>query len=328
MKKILYIAFFSCLAIPFSCSDKESKGKENTYRPDSVGRINGLQIVISNELWNGDVGEKVREYFAALTLGLPQQEPIFSISQMVPEAHTGFARNTRTFLYLQLADGDMVSLKKDPYARPQVGAFIKATSEEKMMQLLDENHERIVKAFKANEIKERQRRTNVSPLKVDSLQERFGVSLKIPSAYRVAAASDQFYWIRKDLKDGTTNILIYEVPLYTIQSDSTAVGDIIKMRNTIGSRHLPVEEDGLFITEKAYAPYLSNGQIDGKFAYETKGTWEVQGELMAGPFINYAVYDEANNRYLILEGFTYAPSVEKRDLQFELESILKSANIK
>jgi len=328
MKRILYIFLLSCGTTFFSCSDTNSKEKENTYRPESVGSINGLQIIIENDLWNGEVGEKVREYFAALTLGLPQQEPIFSISQMTPEAHTGFARNTRTFLHLQLAEEDKVSLKKDPYARPQLGVFIKATSKEKMTQLLQENHKQIVESFKANEIKERQRRTRISTLKIDSLQERFGVRLNMPSAYRVAAASNQYYWMRKDLKEGTTNILIYEVPLYTIQSDSTAVGDIIKMRNTIGSKYLPVEEDGLFITEKAYAPYLSKTQIDGKFAYETKGTWEVQGELMAGPFINYAVYDEANKRYLILEGFTYAPSVEKRDLQFELESILKSARIK
>ena len=91
--------------------------------------------------------------------------------------------------------------------------------------------------------------------------------------------------------------------------------------------HLPVEDDGRFITEEAYAPFLFTAEIDGKPAYETKGTWEVKNQYIAGPFLNYAVRDEANNRYLILEGFTYAPSVEKRDLQFELESILKSAKI-
>ena len=64
-----------------------------------------------------------------------------------------------------------------------------------------------------------------------------------------------------------------------------------------------------------------------KFAYETKGTWEVKDDWMGGPFVNYAVRDEKNNRYLILEGFTYAPAVSKRDLQFELESILNSAKI-
>jgi len=154
-----------------------------------------------------------------------------------------------------------------------------------------------------------------------------GVSLQIPSAYRIAKATDSFFWLRKDLKDGTTNILVYEVPLSMITNDTTAVGDIIKIRDSIGSRLLPVEDDGQFITEDAYAPYLYKTKIDGKFAYETKGTWEVKDDWMGGPFVNYAVRDEKNNRYLILEGFTYAPAVAKRDLQFELESILNSAKI-
>ena len=155
-----------------------------------------------------------------------------------------------------------------------------------------------------------------------------GVQMQIPSAYRVAKATDSFYWLRKDLKDGTTNILVYEVPLTLIKNDSSAVSDIIKIRDSIGSKLLPVEDDGLFITEDAYAPYIFMSEIDGLFAYETKGTWEVKDAWMGGPFINYAIRDEKNNRYLIIEGFTYAPSVAKRDLQFELESILNTAKLK
>ena len=45
---------------------------------------------------------------------------------------------------------------------------------------------------------------------------------------------------------------------------------------------------------------------------------------MAGPFVNYAIKDTKNNRYLILEGLTYNPSKSKRDLVFELEAIIQS----
>ncbi len=325
MKNIYYFLMAGFLLL-VSCQDAPTK-RDTAYLKDSVGRINGLQVVIPNDLWNGPVGEKIREHFAALVDGLPQQEPLFTINQLNPNAFEDFARTYRTFLYIQLGDKDTVSLKKNSYARPQIGAFITGTSEEELIKLIDTEQARIIAAFKNAELKERQRRTEISIKKIDSLKERFGLSLRVPSAYRIAAANDDFYWIRKDLKDGTTNILIYEVPLSFISEDSTIVGDIIKMRDSIGSGYLPVEDDALFITEEAYAPYLFTTEIDGKFAYETKGTWEVKDEFMAGPFLNYAVKDEANDRYLVLEGFTYAPSTEKRDLQFELESILKSAKI-
>jgi hypothetical protein len=45
---------------------------------------------------------------------------------------------------------------------------------------------------------------------------------------------------------------------------------------------------------------------------------------MNGPFINYAILDQTNDRILVIEGFCYAPSKQKRDLMFELESIIKS----
>lgn len=322
--KILFYPLVFCTILFFSCNSSTGK-RDTSYLTESVGAINGLQVVISNTLWNDSVGEKIREYFATPADGLPQIEPIFSINQIQPENFSDFARSYRTFLYVDLGEEDTVKIKKDSYAKPQIGAFVTGTSEEKLIELIQENQERLITTFKAFEIKERQRRTNISLLTIDSLKERFGISLKIPSAYRVASACGDFYWIRKDLKsNGSTNLLIYEVPINVIGKDSSIIGDIIKVRDTIGSGYLPVEDDGLFVTEEAYAPYLFTTEIDGKFSYETKGTWEIKDDFMAGPFLNYAIKDEENNRFLIIEGFTYAPSMEKRDLQFELESIIKS----
>ncbi len=323
--KLFTIALFSLFIAFTSCNNSGTKDK--SLVPNSVGNINSLQIITPNDLWNGVVGEAIRNNFAAPTDGLPQDEPLFSMNQMPPDAFTGFARSNRLFLYVVLSNEDKVTIATDEYAKPQAGALIKATSEEKLVELINKNASQIIASFHASEIKERQRRTAISLMKSDSLKKVMGVSLQIPSAYRIAKATDSFFWMRKDLKDGTTNILVYQVPLSMITNDSTAVGDIIKIRDSIGSKLLPVEDDGQFITEDAYAPYLFTTKIDGKFAYETKGTWEVKDDWMGGPFVNYAVRDEKNNRYLILEGFTYAPSVSKRDLQFELESILHSAKI-
>ncbi len=320
--KTIYTALLA-VAVLFSCND--SGKKDTSYRPDSVGNVNNLQVVIDNDLWNGPVGEEIRTYFAAPTDGLPQDEPLFTMNQMPVSTFTDFARTNRIFLHVSLGKENKVKITKNEYARPQVGAIVTATSKEGLITLLQEKHKQIIDAFHDSEIKERQRRTEVSMLKTDSLKERFGLDIKVPSAYRISNASDDFYWMRKDLKSGTTNILIYEVPLSTITSDSMAVSEIIKMRDSIGGGYLPVEDDGRFITEDAYAPYLFKTEIDGKFAYETKGTWEVKGAYMGGPFVNFAVKDKDNDRYVILEGFTYAPTVQKRDLQFELESILRSA---
>ena len=283
---------------------------------------------MENDLWNAEVGEAVREYFAAPVDGLPQEEPLFSMNQQPPSTYTDFARKYRTFLHVTIDDTTGVSIRRNPYAKPQTGAFIVGKSKEDVINLLEENHQRIIAAFKASELIEKQRRVNISLKKVDSLKQFFGVSLKMPSAYRTALATDKICWYRKNLKQGESNIIVYDVPMSMISSDSTAIGEIIKIRDSIGGSLLPVEEENArFITEAAYTPYLFSTRIDDKYTYETKGIWEVTEQWMGGPFINYAVKDSVNNRYVILEGFVYAPLTSKRDLQFELEAILRSAVI-
>ena len=45
---------------------------------------------------------------------------------------------------------------------------------------------------------------------------------------------------------------------------------------------------------------------------------------MAGPFLSYSVLDKDNNRMIVVEGFTFAPAINKRDYMFELEAILRT----
>jgi hypothetical protein len=80
-------------------------------------------------------------------------------------------------------------------------------------------------------------------------------------------------------------------------------------------------------TEEAYSPYFFKIKLDGRQAYEMRGTWELKNDFMSGPFINYVILDKANDRAVILEGFCYSPSKEKRDLMLELEAIIKTVTI-
>lgn len=315
---LLLLSFF----IQFSCSNKDQSKQK--YLATSNGNINNLQVIMPNEMWNTSVGETVRKYFAAPTDGLPQDEPIFSMRQIPPHAFEGFVRNSRIFLHVDKADKDTLIIKEDVHAKPQLAVSLTSTSVNGLIDLLDEHHEEIINAFKETELKERQRRTKISRLDAPKIKENFGVEIEMPSAYRLALVEDDFIWIRKDLESGyTTNIMIYEVPMEFID-ETNPIASIIEMRDTVGSSFLPVEDDSPFITEAAYAPYLFEIELDGKPTYESKGTWEVKDSFMGGPFVNYAIKDIENNRYLILEGFTHAPSIVKRDLQFELESILKT----
>ncbi|HET8886119.1 MAG TPA: DUF4837 family protein [Salinimicrobium sp.] len=323
MKKITFLFLaFACL---LACD--ETPKENQIVLTDSSGRINSISVVVDNELWRGEVGEVLREYLAAPVAGLPQDEPLFSLSQIPPESFSGFVRKSRNFLKIE--KGQMgLEVTKDLYARPQTGIVISGQSQKEIINVIKAEAENIIATFKSAEIKENQRRIRKSLQNNAPLKDSLGVSLKFPTAYRYAVQEDDFFWLRKEIPNGGMNILVFEIPYNTIKKDSNIVSQIIKIRDSIGKKHIPGPTEGThMITEKAYAPYLFETEIDDRFAYETKGTWEVKGAFMAGPFVNYIVDDKENDRYVVLEGFTFAPSAFKRDNMFELEAILKSAEI-
>ena len=326
MKK-LFILAITC-AMVFACNNDKSKGDSNKIVPDSSGNLNNLTIVASNDQWNGEVGEAIREVLAAPVDGLPQDEPLFSMKQMPPEVFSGFAAKNRTALKIEKGKAAL-KIEEDTYAKPQKVVVVSGNSNEEIINQLKENAKKIVSEFKKTELTEKQRRIKKSLHKVTTIENNLGVTLNFPTAYKIAKEEDKFFWIRKDLTTGGMNLMIYQVPLGAITEGDDAVNQVIKIRDSIGKKHIPGEKEGSYlITEHAYSPFFFKEIVDNKPTFVTKGTWEVKGVIMGGPFINYAIEDKINNRYIIAEGFTFAPSVQKRDFMFELEAIIKSLHIK
>ena len=325
MKKLIILAI-TC-AMVFACNNGKSKDSQKIV-PESSGNLNNLTVVASNDQWNGEVGEAIRDILAAPVDGLPQDEPLFSMKQMPPEVFSGFATKNRTALKIEKGQAGL-KIEEDTYAKPQKIVIISGNTTVEILDQLKENAKKIVSELKKTELTEKQRRIKKSLHKVTTIENNLGVTLNFPTAYRIAKEEDKFFWIRKDLTTGSMNLMIYQVPLDAITEGDDAVNQVIKIRDSIGEKHIPGEKEGSYlITEQAYSPFFFKEIVDNKPTYVTKGTWEVKGVIMGGPFVNYAIEDKINNRYIIAEGFTFAPSVQKRDFMFELEAIIKSLHIK
>ncbi|SDG50817.1 DUF4837 family protein [Psychroflexus sediminis] len=306
----------------FSCNDSSS----SAYKAESSGNLNRLNVVITNEQWQDSIGEKIRGIFAADAIGLPQQEPKYALNQIPPEAFNGFARRNRTFFKIEQSKQTGHQILLDSFAEPQTGIIVTGPNSTAIITELENHKSKFLDVFEKSELKEKRRRMQKSPKEVGVIEKSLGINMLFPSAYRYAKQEDDFFWMRKDIKNGSMELLAYEVPLSTIEKNGDIIANVVKMRDSVGAKHIPGPKEGThMITEEAYAPYLFETEIDGKFAYEVKGTWEVKDFFMAGPFVTYAIKDVENDRYVILEGSVFKPSSSKRLQMFEIESILKSA---
>lgn len=176
-----------------------------------------------------------------------------------------------------------------------------------------------------NEIEALQQQMLAAPLNSRTITDKFQITLSVPATYSLAMEKPGFVWLKHDITSGSTSVLVYEVPFSSTSRDHYMAANIMRIRDSIGKLYIHGSvPDTYMVTENSYAPYLSTITICNRKVYETKGSWQLDQDFMMGPFINYTILDKPGNRVLVLEGFCYAPSKEKRDLMLELEAILKS----
>ncbi|KJD36743.1 group I intron homing endonuclease [Tamlana sedimentorum] len=311
-----------------SCGNKK-KSDNDIYIADASGAINNVSVVMENDLWNGSVGEAVRSVLAKPIYGLPQDEPTFTISQIPPTVFSGFVTKNRTVLKIETNKAPGFVVKDDVYAKPQKVIVVSGKTKQEIIDLILENEVKIVDVFHNMELAERARQMAKSPHNYKSIEEKLGLTIDFSSIYRIAKETDNFFWIRKDITTGTTNLLLYELPYDAIKRNDSVVNQIIAIRDSIGKQFIEGPVEGSYLaTEAAYTPFHGETILDNKPTLETKGIWDVKNAFMGGPFINYAIEDKVNNRWVVIEGFAFAPSVDKRNYVLELESIIKSIEIK
>ncbi|CAN1555277.1 Protein of unknown function DUF4837 [Flavobacteriaceae bacterium] len=318
------VHFFLLLTAVFflSCNDKRDSSTEKT-----TGEINTISVLIDDQLWKGEIGDSVRNKFASSVIGLPQEEPQFTINQYPIKFLEGFVVNSRNSIVIKKEAVGRFEIKKNEFATPQNVFYISGRNTIEITDTIEKYTPEIIRIMRQTEIAENQRINDTALIKTERIKKKFKIALNIPKGYNSVLTRKKFIWFKKEITGGSTSVLIYQIPIKNIENhpNSSVINNIIKMRDSIGSLYIHgTERHSKMITEQAYSPYFFNTKLDGRITYETKGTWEMKNDFMSGPFINYCITDYKNQRMLVLEGFCYAPSKKKRDLMFELEAIIKS----
>jgi hypothetical protein len=322
MNKTYFLLFFVSLMF-LSC-----KNENDSIIRQSRGKINTISVIIDDQLWNADVGDSIRNKFASPVIGLPQEEPLFNINQYPTKLLEGFMTDTRAIIVVKKATINKFQIHKDQYASPQNVFHISGKNPSDIIACIEKNYVKMIQIIKEGEIGETQKISKESLLDTQIIANKFRINIAIPTGYIYVLQKSNFIWLKKEIIGGNTSLLLYQVPLKTINRKGDLISCIIKMRDSIGDLYISGKDFNTnMLTEEAYAPYLTKSSQDGKETYETKGTWQLNNDFMSGPFINFAIVDPEYNRILVLEGFCYAPSKDKRDLMHELEAIIKSAVI-
>jgi hypothetical protein len=317
------LLFFTLIFILFSCDSNHKIIKQ-----DSSGRINNVLVVIDIDQWRGKVGDSLRNIIAKNIVGLPQDEPIFTLSQIDLRNFSNILKTNRNIIFVGLGKKNTFQVKTDLYAAPQKIISIQAKDEKNLFAMFNKHANDIVNPIRQSDLKIYQKKITKKFWKPENIEtfKKLGVKLKLPYEYAKVQDTLNYIWFRKEISSGSLNLMVYTVPI-TSEADENGE-NIIAVRDEKCKEYIPGSKEGMYVmTTNDFTPLRFDTTLNGKKTYKTHGTWEMKDGFMAGPFLNYTVVDKKNNRLIIAEGFTYAPNIKKRDYMFELEAILITLEI-
>lgn len=329
MKKIAFTLITASALALTACHTGEVK-------VSSTGKPYELFVVAPAALWQGPAGDTARAVFADEVEMINQPEPRFTVYSVPPASYRSTVSRHRNILILktgsQYPKADMTA-SYNVNSAPQLEVTVTAPSADSMAAFLNTYRSELVKLY---EIAERDRFVARAEEYRDAeigelIREKFDFKMSIPRGYRVRLDTTNFLWISYELPLASVGFTIYTYPADTSAARNAAAGNIIAARNA-AVMQVPGPSDGSYMTTStAVMPDQKKLTVNGREWNQVRGFWEVAGDFMGGPFINYTTCEPEQNRMLAIDGYVYSPSpnnnVPMRDYVRQVEAIFMTIRI-
>jgi len=357
IRRILTSALVFLLGLAtFSCGEDVARSLQPT--PSAFGGINDLTVVSDSALWLNGAQDSVAYFFEAPYIILPQPEPIFDVRHIEPErlAAQPTFRELRNYIVLadlsnedspttQMVMTDMNDAKlqqvkeegfgtavaRNKWATGQQLIYLMGRNQQELFDGLSTAHPAVVKRIAEAEnerIKVTTYFRGIDRRLGDTVAQRSGARLDIPGGYVLVPVDDsRFAWLRKDIKGGSINIMATRVP-YENQEQLSKAG-LKKIRDRVGREYISstLADTYMRVNDTDLPLFTSSTELNGAFAIEGRGIWEMENDFQAGPFISYLINDEADRQLILVDGFVLAPGEKKRELMGEIEQVLQTAAV-
>ncbi len=324
MKKISLLAIltFSISLLFFTSCDTQK-----TPKPSSTGKLTEIMVVADNSVWESKIGGIFKEYFSRPQQGLPQSEAGYIVINYPQSGWSSLISKHRNIVNISIDKSlpePKMEIRKDVWARPQIVVKIVLNSKNEFPAFFEKNkkiiatyireadYRRINRAFAGDEAKSI--RANLS--------KKYNISMVFPKGFFISKKDDNIVWIRKEGKNLSQAIVLYFAD-YT-DTNIFNYDRIIKLRDSILQLYIPGPNVGTFMTTEQLMPVsFEKVRLNDRFAVETRGLWNVEGMFYGGgPFVNYITVDEKRGRFVMIDGYVFAPKFNKKDYLLHIEAII------
>lgn len=322
MKRItFYLSLVLVVLVLASCK----KGQKSMFTPTSSGRPYEVLVVINKAMWERPAGRALFTVLDTNVPGLPQAERSFRISNIAPEHFDRVMKIFRNIIVVDIQDvytQPKIKFSRDVYASPQMIMTIQAPNEEEFAKYVEKSTQAIVNFFVKSEINRqivllKEKHNDDISTKVGSM---FDCDVWVPQELSNYKTGKDFLWASTNRASADLNFVIYSYP-YTDKNTFTKEF-FVQKRDSVMKINIPGEREGMYMATDSMFVDVQNIMVKGEYAQEARGLWEMEGDMMGGPFVSHARVDRANGRVVVVEGFVYSPDKLKRNLIRQMEASL------
>lgn len=323
MKQIIILISAAILILSAqSCGDEGGGG---VSLPNVSGSTGEVLVITDKAKWEGKLGRKIVEVIAAPIDYFPQPEPHFDLINVSPGVFGKLYQTHRNVIFVEIgADNEKeITMQENTWAYSQLVINLRGRNEEEIISLLEEQGQSIINKIN---IAERDRwirvyKKSLNSMIFNKLRDEYNMILHIPSNFSLDVEEKGFLWFSYETPTTTQAILVHFFDhngRNYFNEDS-----IIRIRNNMTEEKVkgPVGDSYMVIEERMPVKFRLFSFRQRNYA-EMRGLWTLENGFMGGPFVNLVTRDEVNDRFVMVDGFVYAPKDEKRELLRQVEAII------
>jgi len=224
---------------------------------------------------------------------------------------------------------DSIIYETDLWAKGQLVTILAAPSVQELESKILKNSDNLLMAYQ-RQSDERLYSNLYNPrneqLDVEgSFLKDYGWVIYVEAEFKVAVNNpeDKFVWLQRS-SGGDMERWIFIHWIDNATPDYLNADSIKAIRDRVTKIYYKISDDTSYVIVAANNFTTNEINFNGKYAIFTQGLWELNVKEMGGPFVNYVFFDEAKQRFYMLDGSVYAPKHYKRNLIQQMDVTLQS----
>ena len=146
-----------------------------------------------------------------------------------------------------------------------------------------------------------------------------GYAINLPEGMQKARQNSEFEWWRT----GPAYCQMH-LCLYAYRSDSLNAAEYVERRNDIMRRNIKGASDSIYMSTFVPSVRSQKARRNGRTVMRISGMWQMEGDMMGGPFVSHCILDSPTRRVVVAEAFVYAPDYDKTAMMNRLEKAVQT----